>query len=162
MLTWKKHNLQEFHSNLIPWARGISLEWFMVIVDLLMYCFQASLPDSLPPPVCFSPPNAPPISAPDVDMLTFIIPQSDPLGPIHWKSYVKKYIYNLIAQMIYLIFLTRSWMKKTFHVFFRTRIFEFNNSISIKTEKEQEGAYTYVYIMEIFIHITVYGSIYRL
>lgn len=26
-------------------------------VDLLMYCFQASLPDSLPPPVCFSPPT---------------------------------------------------------------------------------------------------------
>lgn len=25
-------------------------------VDLLMYCFQESLPDSLPPPVCFSPP----------------------------------------------------------------------------------------------------------
>lgn len=79
------------------------------------------------------------------------------------KKLCKKiYIYNLIAQMIYLIILTRSWMKKTFHVFFRTRIFEFNNSISIKTEKEQEGAYTYVYIMEIFIHITVYGSIYRL
>ena len=30
--------------------------------DLLMYCFQASDPDSLPPPVAFSPPNAPPIS----------------------------------------------------------------------------------------------------
>ena len=28
-----------------------------------MYCFQASDPDSLPPPVAFSPPNAPPISA---------------------------------------------------------------------------------------------------
>ena len=26
-------------------------------VDLLIYCFQASLPDSLPPPVCFSPPE---------------------------------------------------------------------------------------------------------
>lgn len=26
-------------------------------VDLLMYCFHASLPDSLPPPVCFSPPK---------------------------------------------------------------------------------------------------------
>ena len=25
-------------------------------VDLRMYCFQASLPDSRPPPVCFSPP----------------------------------------------------------------------------------------------------------
>ena len=30
--------------------------------DLLMYCFQASDPDSRPPPVAFSPPNAPPIS----------------------------------------------------------------------------------------------------
>ena len=28
-----------------------------------MYCFHASDPDSLPPPVAFSPPNAPPISA---------------------------------------------------------------------------------------------------
>ena len=26
-------------------------------VDLRMYCFQASLPDSRPPPVCFSPPT---------------------------------------------------------------------------------------------------------
>ena len=29
-----------------------------------MYCFHESLPDSRPPPVSFSPPNAPPISAP--------------------------------------------------------------------------------------------------
>ena len=36
-----------------------------------MYAFQASEPDSRPPPVSFSPPNAPPISAPagaDVDV----------------------------------------------------------------------------------------------
>uniref|UniRef100_A0A915JYS0 Uncharacterized protein n=1 Tax=Romanomermis culicivorax TaxID=13658 RepID=A0A915JYS0_ROMCU len=33
-------------------------------VDLRIYCFQLSLPDSRPPPVYFSPPNAPPISAP--------------------------------------------------------------------------------------------------
>jgi hypothetical protein len=58
----------------------------MVIVDLLMYCFQASLPDSRPPPVCFSPPKAPPISAPEVGMFTLTIPQSDPFGPIHYKK----------------------------------------------------------------------------
>lgn len=61
----------------------------MVMVDLLMYCFQASLPDSLPPPVCFSPPKAPPISAPEVGILTFTMPQSEPLGPIHCK--IKSY-----------------------------------------------------------------------
>ena len=71
-----------------------------------MYCFQASEPDSRPPPVAFSPkitrkplkiskiakkkplnfhspPNAPPISAPEVGMLTFTMPQSEPRGPIH-------------------------------------------------------------------------------
>jgi len=31
-----------------------------------MYCFHESEPDSRPPPVSFSPPKAPPISAPDV------------------------------------------------------------------------------------------------
>ena len=36
--------------------------------------------------LAFSPPNAPPISAPDVGMLTFTMPQSDPLGPIHCKT----------------------------------------------------------------------------
>ena len=55
----------------------------MVQVERRMYCFHASDPDSRPPPVAFSPPNAPPISAPDVGMLTLTIPQSDPLGPIH-------------------------------------------------------------------------------
>lgn len=39
-------------------------------VDRLIYCFQESEPDSLPPPVCFSPPKAPPISAPLVGILT--------------------------------------------------------------------------------------------
>jgi len=43
-----------------------------------MYCFQLSDPDSLPPPVSFSPPKAPPISAPDVPILTLAIPQSEP------------------------------------------------------------------------------------
>ncbi len=53
----------------------------MVHVDLRMYCFQESDPASRPPPVSFSPPNAPPISAPLVPTLTFTIPQSDPVGP---------------------------------------------------------------------------------
>jgi len=39
---------------------------------------QASEPDSRPPPVSFSPPNAPPISAPDVPRLTLAMPQSLP------------------------------------------------------------------------------------
>ena len=38
----------------------------------------ASLPDSRPPPVSFSPPNAPPISAPEVPMFTLAMPQSLP------------------------------------------------------------------------------------
>ena len=50
----------------------------MVLVCLLMYTFQASDPDSRPPPVSFSPPNAPPISAPEVPIFTFAIPQSEP------------------------------------------------------------------------------------
>lgn len=49
-------------------------------VALLMYCFQESLPASRPPPAAFSPPNAPPISAPLVGMFTFTIPQSLPWG----------------------------------------------------------------------------------
>lgn len=50
-----------------------------------MYCCQELLPDSLPPPVSFSPPNAPPISAPLVGMLTLTMPQSEPAGPVHLK-----------------------------------------------------------------------------
>ena len=49
-------------------------------VDRRMYCFQESLPASRPPPVAFSPPKAPPISAPFVGMFTFTIPQSLPCG----------------------------------------------------------------------------------
>lgn len=63
----------------------------MVMVALRMYCFHESLPDSRPPPVCFSPPKAPPISAPDVGIFTLMIPQSDPWGPIHYK---KNYTYE--------------------------------------------------------------------
>src|ERR1700742_1253502 len=50
----------------------------MVHVWRRMYCFQESEPDSRPPPVSFSPPNAPPISAPEVPMLTLAMPQSEP------------------------------------------------------------------------------------
>lgn len=49
-------------------------------VERRMYCFQESLPASRPPPVAFSPPKAPPISAPFVGMFTFTIPQSLPCG----------------------------------------------------------------------------------
>ena len=55
-------------------------------VALLMYCFQESLPASRPPPVAFSPPNAPPISAPFVGMFTFTIPQSLPWGLYNKRS----------------------------------------------------------------------------
>lgn len=58
----------------------------MVTVERLMYCFQESEPDSLPPPVAFSPPKAPPISAPLVGIFTFTIPQSEPFGPSHCEK----------------------------------------------------------------------------
>jgi hypothetical protein len=67
----------------------------MVIVDRLMYCFHESDPDSRPPPVCFSPPNAPPISAPFVGIFTFTIPQSDPFGPNHYRA-----INNIFSNVI--------------------------------------------------------------
>ena len=51
-----------------------------------MYCFHESDPLSRPSPVSLLPPKAPPISAPFVGMLTFTIPQSEPLGPVHWKT----------------------------------------------------------------------------
>src|SRR5215213_8477008 len=50
----------------------------MVLVWRRMYARQLSEPLSRPPPVSFSPPNAPPISAPDGPMLTLAIPQSEP------------------------------------------------------------------------------------
>lgn len=55
-------------------------------MDLLMYCFHESEPDYLPPPVYFSPPKAPPISAPDGPILTLTIPQSEPSGPTHLNA----------------------------------------------------------------------------
>jgi hypothetical protein len=45
-----------------------------------MYAFHESLPLSRPPPVDFSPPKAPPISAPLGPMLTLAMPQSLPSG----------------------------------------------------------------------------------
>src|SRR5690606_21819149 len=65
-------------SNLLPCASGSSVDQLMVLVWRRMYCFHASEPDSRPPPVSFSPPNAPPISAPLVPMLTLAMPQSEP------------------------------------------------------------------------------------
>ena len=50
----------------------------MVVVWRRMYACHASDPASRPPPVSFSPPNAPPISAPEVPMLTLAMPQSLP------------------------------------------------------------------------------------
>mmetsp|Transcript_10048 Transcript_10048/g.13659 ORF Transcript_10048/g.13659 Transcript_10048/m.13659 type:complete len:426 (+) Transcript_10048:115-1392(+) len=59
----------------------------MVHVLRRMYCFHESLPLSRPPPVSFSPPNAPPISAPEVPTFTFTRPQSEPRGPIHRNTF---------------------------------------------------------------------------
>jgi len=59
-----------------------------------MYYFQESDPDSLPPPVSFSPPKAPPISAPEGPILTLTIPQSDPFAPTHLSVFYKFYVNN--------------------------------------------------------------------
>src|ERR1700722_12156118 len=66
--------------NFIPCARGSLSLQLMVFVCRRIYAFQASLPLSRPPPVSFSPPNAPPISAPLVPMFTLAMPQSLPLA----------------------------------------------------------------------------------
>src|SRR6266550_4409268 len=65
-------------SNCTSCARGSSPDQLFVQVCRRMYCFHESEPASRPPPVSFSPPNAPPISAPLVPMLTLAMPQSDP------------------------------------------------------------------------------------
>ena len=67
-----------FNQNSIPWERGRSPPQLMVVVWRRMYAFHESDPASRPPPVVFSPPKAPPISAPEVPMLTLAIPQSEP------------------------------------------------------------------------------------
>ena len=64
--------------NWIPWANGSSVEKLIVFVCRRMYIFHESLPLSRPPPVSFSPPKAPPISAPLVPVFTFAMPQSLP------------------------------------------------------------------------------------
>src|SRR5439155_8859199 len=61
-----------------PCASGRSSEKLIVQVCRRIYAFHESLPASRPPPVSFSPPNAPPISAPDVPTLTLAMPQSLP------------------------------------------------------------------------------------
>src|SRR6185312_6765531 len=67
-------------SNLMPCANGNASDQLMVLVWRRMYALHASEPDSRPPPVSFSPPNAPPISAPEVPMLTLAMPQSLPIA----------------------------------------------------------------------------------
>src|SRR5260370_26102823 len=62
----------------MPCARGNWLLQLIVFVCRRMYAFHASEPLSRPPPVSFSPPKAPPISAPLVPMFTLAIPQSLP------------------------------------------------------------------------------------
>jgi hypothetical protein len=48
-----------YKSNLMPCANGNSPDQLTVTVWRRMYAFHESLPDSRPPPVSFSPPNAP-------------------------------------------------------------------------------------------------------
>ena len=50
----------------------------MVLVWRRMYAFHASDPTPFRLQVSFSPPNAPPISAPEVPILTLANPQSEP------------------------------------------------------------------------------------
>src|SRR5262245_5436548 len=70
-------------SNLTPCASGSFGPYLIVFVPRRMYAFQESEPASRPPPVSCSPPNAPPISAPDGPMLTLAIPQSEPLAEMN-------------------------------------------------------------------------------
>src|SRR6185436_12495657 len=74
------------HRNCTPCASGRSSPQFTVFVWRRMYAFHASEPDSRPPPVSFSPPNAPPISAPLVPMFTLAMPQSDPSGERNFSA----------------------------------------------------------------------------
>ena len=62
----------------IPCARGSWVDQSSVLVCRRIQAFYASLPDSRPPPVSFSPPHAPPISAPLVPILILAMPQSLP------------------------------------------------------------------------------------
>jgi hypothetical protein len=60
----------------------MSFDQLIVWVCRRMYAFHASEPASRPPPVSFSPPKAPPISAPLVPTLTLAIPQSEPVAEV--------------------------------------------------------------------------------
>lgn len=70
----------------MPCARGNSKSSWWWIGARTASTRQSPILDPRPPPVCFSPTKAPPISAPLVGMLTLMLPQSDPLGPIHCES----------------------------------------------------------------------------
>src|SRR5690606_39469832 len=78
--------------NSIPCANGRSSPQLMVVVWRRMYAFQASDPASLPPPVSFSPPKAPPISAPEVPMFTLAIPQSEPVADRNRSPFLSDWV----------------------------------------------------------------------
>src|SRR5215204_6252927 len=61
-----------------PCASGSVRPKLIAVVWRRIYAFQESDPLSRPPPVSFSPPNAPPISAPDGPIFTLAMPQSEP------------------------------------------------------------------------------------
>lgn len=73
---------------LIPCARSVESEFMELIVTVArrVYCFHASDPLSRPHPESLLPPKAPPISAPDVPIFRFTIPQSDPCSPVHLRA----------------------------------------------------------------------------
>lgn len=86
-----------------------------------MYCFQASLPLSLPPPVSFSPPKAPPISAPLVPMLQLTMPQSEPDGPIHLNRFCRFFVKidderPYLTELLYLMPSSRSLILNTYMI----------------------------------------------
>lgn len=78
-------------------------------VDRRMYCFQESLPASRPPPVAFSPPKAPPISAPFVGIFTFTMPQSLPCGLHYVYLSEKNGIFREKIQIIWAHVLWRTY-----------------------------------------------------
>src|SRR5579859_768005 len=88
------HARHQPRSNLIPWARGSESDQLRVLVWRRMYCFHASEPDSRPPPVSFSPPKAPPISAPEVPMFTLAMPQSLPTAERKYSAF-----FTLVVKM---------------------------------------------------------------
>merc|ERR1719419_445581 len=87
-----ERNVKLFTLHSVQPVSSITTKASLFKLDRLMYCFHASDPDSLPPPVAFSPPKAPPISAPDVGMFTLTIPQSEHLGPNHLKTFPRSFV----------------------------------------------------------------------